>query len=80
MITINLDIVLATRRMTLSELSEKVGVNLTNLSILKTGKARAIRFSTLNAICKVLDCKPGDILDYEPDSDGVEIIEEERLS
>lgn len=70
MITINLDIVLATRRMTLSELSEKVGVNLANLSILKTGKARAIRFTTLNAICKVLDCKPGDILDYEPDSEG----------
>lgn len=67
MITINLDIVLATRRMTLSELSEKVGVNLANLSILKTGKARAIRFTTLSAICKVLDCKPGDILDYEPD-------------
>lgn len=80
MITVNLDLVLAMHRMTLSELSEKVGVNLTNLSILKTGKARAIRFSTLNAICKVLDCKPGDILDYEPDSDGVEIIEEERLS
>ncbi len=77
MITINLDIVLATRRMTLSELSEKVDVNLTNLSILKTGKARAIRFTTLNAICRVLDCKPGDILDYEPDSEGVGIIEEE---
>ncbi len=73
MITINLDMVLATRRMTLSELSEKVGVNLTNLSILKTGKARAIRFTTLNAICKVLDCKPGDILDYEPDPEGTPI-------
>lgn len=71
MITINLDIVLATRRMTLSELSEKVDVNLTNLSILKTGKARAIRFTTLNAICRVLDCKPRDILDYEPDSEGI---------
>lgn len=75
MITINLDIVLATHRMTLSELSEKVDVNLTNLSILKTGKARAIRFTTLNAICKVLNCKPGDILDYQPDSEGLEIIE-----
>jgi putative transcriptional regulator len=53
--------------MTLSELSEKVDVNLTNLSILKTGKARAIRFSTLNAICKALGCKPGDILDFVPD-------------
>ena len=80
MITLNLDIVLATRRMTLSELSEKVGVNLTNLSILKTGKARAIRFTTLNAICKVLDCKPGDILDYEPDPEGVEIIEDQLLA
>ena len=75
MITINLDIVLATRRMTLSELSEKVDVNLTNLSILKTGKARAIRFTTLDAICKVLNCRPGDILDYQPDSEGLEIIE-----
>ncbi|MCQ2175608.1 MAG: helix-turn-helix transcriptional regulator [Bacteroidales bacterium] len=76
MITINLDIVLATRRMTLSELSEKVDVNLTNLSILKTGKARAIRFTTLDAICKVLNCRPGDILDYQPDPEGLEIIEE----
>ena len=76
MITINLDIVLATRRMTLSELSEKVGVNLTNLSILKTGKARAIRFTTLDAICKVLNCRPGDILDYQPDPEDLEIIEE----
>ena len=65
--------------MTLSELSEKVNVNLTNLSILKTGKARAIRFTTLNAICRVLDCKPGDILDYEPDSEGVEMIDDEEL-
>ena len=76
MITINLDIVLATRRMTLSELSKKVDVNLTNLSILKTGKARAIRFTTLNAICKVLNCKPGDILDYQPDPEDLEVIEE----
>ena len=76
MITINLDIVLAIRRMTLSELSEKVDVNLTNLSILKTGKARAIRFTTLDAICKVLNCRPGDILDYQPDPEGLEIIEE----
>ena len=78
MITINLDIVLATRRMTLSELSEKVDVNLTNLSILKTGKARAIRFTTLNAICRVLDCKPGDILDYKPDPEGIQVLEDEE--
>lgn len=78
MITINLDLVLAMHRMTLSELSEKVGVNLTNLSILKTGKARAIRFSTLNAICRVLECKPGDILDYEPDPEGVQLVEDDE--
>lgn len=77
MITINLDILLATRRMTLGELSEKVGISMTNLSILKTGKARAIRFSTLNAICTVLGCRPGDILDYEPDPEGLEIPVEE---
>lgn len=75
MITINLDLVLAMHRMTLSELSEKVGVNLANLSILKTGKARAIRFTTLNSICKVLNCKPGDILDYEPDPEGTQALE-----
>ena len=64
--------------MTLSELSEKVDVNLTNLSILKTGKARAIRFTTLNAICRVLDCKPGDILDYEPNPEGIQVLENEE--
>lgn len=56
---------LAKRKMSLTELSEKVGVTMSNLSILKTGKAKAIRFSTLEAICEVLDCQPGDILEYE---------------
>ncbi|MBC8265349.1 MAG: helix-turn-helix transcriptional regulator [Flavobacteriales bacterium] len=65
MIIINLDVMLATRKMSLTELSEKVGITMSNLSILKKGKARAIRFSTLEAICRVLDCQPGDILEYK---------------
>lgn len=63
-IVINLDVVMAKRKMSLTELSERVGVTVSNLSILKTGKAKAIRFSTLEAICKTLDCQPGDILEY----------------
>ncbi|MFL5462463.1 MAG: helix-turn-helix domain-containing protein [Gemmatimonadaceae bacterium] len=66
-ITIKLDDVLYERRMTLTELAEKVGLTLANLSIIKTGKARAIRFSTLDAICDALSCQPGDILRYEPE-------------
>ncbi len=61
-----MDVMLARRKMSLSELAEKVGLTLSNLSILKTGKAKAIRFSTLEAICKALDCQPGDILEYQP--------------
>jgi putative transcriptional regulator len=64
-ITVSLDTVLEDRGMTLTELSEAVGITLANLSILKTGKARAIRFTTLESICKVLDCQPGDILGFE---------------
>ena len=64
MIEIDLDVMLAMRKMTSLELSEKIGITQANLSILKTGKARAIRFSTLDAICKVLDCQPGDIIKY----------------
>ncbi|WP_282630584.1 helix-turn-helix domain-containing protein [Empedobacter sedimenti] len=64
-IIINLDVMMAKRKMSLNELSEKVGITLSNLSILKNGKAKAIRFETLDAICKALDCKPGDIIDYE---------------
>lgn len=66
-IIINLDVVMAKRKMSLNELSEKVGLTLANLSILKTGKAKAIRFSTLEAICKALDCQPGDILEFVAD-------------
>lgn len=63
-ITVHLDAMMAKRKMSLNELSEKVGLTLANLSILKTGKAKAIRFSTLEAICMALDCQPGDILAY----------------
>ena len=63
-IIVNLDVMMAKRKMSLSELSEKVDLTLANLSILKTGKAKAIRFSTLEAICQVLDCQPGDLLEY----------------
>ncbi|ERL10697.1 Cro/C1-type HTH DNA-binding domain protein [Olsenella profusa F0195] len=62
----NLDVMLARRRMTLTELSERVGVTIANLSILKNGKARAIRFTTLAAICRELECQPGDVLEYVP--------------
>lgn len=64
-IIINLDVMLAKRKMSLTELSEKVGLTIVNLSILKTGKAKGVRFDTLEAICKVLVCKPGDIIDME---------------
>ena len=67
MIEINLDIVLAMRRMTSAELAEKIGITQANLSVLKTGKARAIRFSTLESICEVLECQPGDIIKFIPD-------------
>lgn len=63
-IVVNLDVVMAKRKMSLNELSDKVGLTLSNLSILKTGKAKAIRFSTLEAICTVLECQPGDILEH----------------
>ncbi|WP_411811353.1 helix-turn-helix domain-containing protein [Chryseobacterium scophthalmum] len=66
-IIVNLDVVMAKRKMSLNELSEKVGLTLSNLSILKTGKAKAIRFSTLELICDVLECQPGDILEYVSD-------------
>jgi putative transcriptional regulator len=66
-IIVNLDVEMAKRKMSLNELSEKVGLTLSNLSILKTGKAKAIRFSTLEAICSALECQPGDILEYVDD-------------
>jgi putative transcriptional regulator len=66
-IQVNLDMMLVRRKMSLTELSERVGVTIANLSVLKTGRARAVRFSTLDAICRALDCQPGDILEYNPD-------------
>jgi putative transcriptional regulator len=66
-IIVNLDVMMAKRKMSLNELSEKVDLTLSNLSILKTGKAKAVRFTTLAAICKALDCQPGDILEYRED-------------
>lgn len=66
MIEVNLDVMLALKKMSSSELSERIGITPANLSILKTGKAKAVRFSTLDAICQALDCQPGDILKYIP--------------
>ncbi|WP_422122284.1 helix-turn-helix domain-containing protein [Planococcus sp. X10-3] len=68
-IIINIDVMLAKRKMSVTELTEKVGITMANLSILKNGKAKAIRFSTLEAICKALDCQPGDILEYRADEE-----------
>jgi len=64
-IIINIDVMLAKRKMSVTELADKVGITMANISILKNGKAKAIRFSTLEAICKALDCQPGDILEYK---------------
>ena len=72
MIYVNLDVMLAKRRMTLTQLSEKIGLTIANLSVLKTGKAKAVRFSTLDAICRALDCQPGDILEFREDGNGSE--------
>jgi putative transcriptional regulator len=67
MIVINVDVMLARRKMSSGELAERVGITAANLSILKTGKAKAIRFTTLDALCAALDCQPGDLLEYRPD-------------
>ena len=69
-IIVNLDVMLARRKMQSKELAEKVGITMAKLSILKTGKAKAIRFSTLNAICTALDCQPADILEFRPDDES----------
>lgn len=71
-IIVNLDVMMAKRKMSATELSNKLGITMANLSILKNNKARAVRFTTLNEICKVLDCQPGDILEYVEDDDEVE--------
>ena len=71
MIIINIDVMLAKRKMSVTELSEKVGITMANISILKNGKAKAIKIETLDKICKALQCQPGDILEFKEDSDGV---------
>ena len=68
-IIINIDVMLAKRKMSVTELSERVGITMANISVLKNGKAKAVKISTLNSICKALDCQPGDILDYVEDGD-----------
>lgn len=68
-IVVNVDVMLAKRKMSSGELAEKVGISAANLSILKTGKAKAVRFTTLNALCKALNCQPADILEYVPDEE-----------
>ena len=68
-IIVNLDVMMAKRKMSSTELSEKLGITMANLSILKNNKAKAVRFSTLNSICKILDCQPGDILEYVEDAE-----------
>ena len=73
MIVVNLDGMMARRKMSLNELSERVNITLANLSILKTGKAKAIRFTTLNAICEALSCQPGDILEFREGDQGQEL-------
>ena len=70
-IIVNVDVMMAKRKITLTELAEKIGITPANLSVLKTGKAKAIRFSTLQSLCKVLRCQPGDILEYQPDDGEV---------
>lgn len=72
-IIVNLDVVMARRKMSLTELSGKVDITLANLSVLKNSKAKAVRFSTLEAICRALDCQPGDILEYVPEEKGFQI-------
>ena len=69
MITVNLDVMLAKRKMSLTELAQKVDITIANLSILKTGKAKAVRFSTLDALCRALQCQPGDILEFTADGE-----------
>lgn len=74
MIIINIDVMLAKRKMSVTELTEKVGITMANLSILKNGHAKAIRFSTLEAICKALDCQPGDILEYNENQKDEKVV------
>lgn len=75
-IIINLDVMMAKRKIGLTELAKEVDITMANLSILKNNKAKAVRFTTLNAICKALDCQPGDILEYVPEEQGIQISKE----
>jgi putative transcriptional regulator len=75
-IKVNLDLLLVHRKMSLTQLAEEVGITLSNMSLLKTGKVRGIRFTTLDAICRTLQCKPGDILDYEPGPEEADVTPE----
>lgn len=77
-IIINIDVMLAKRKMSVTELSERVGITMANLSILKNGKAKAIRLTTLDAICKALDCQPGDILEYRPEEENDNALEKPK--
>lgn len=77
-IIINLDVMMAKRKMSLNTLSEQVGITLSNLSILKQGKAKAIRLNTLEAICQALNCQPGDILEYQPENFGTPVLESQN--
>jgi putative transcriptional regulator len=76
-IVINIDVMLAKRKMSVTELAEKVGITLANISVLKNGRAKAVRFSTLNEICRAFNCQVGDLLEYVPDADiGVKIVDD----
>ena len=77
MIIVNIDVMLAKRKMSVTELTQKVGITMTNMSLLKNGKVKGLKFSTLEKICETLDCQPGDILEYVPEGDGAEVSEEE---
>ena len=78
-IIINIDVMLAKRKMSVTELAEKVGITMANISVLKNGKAKAIRLSTLEAVCKALSCQPGDILEYKSKSDGLQDFAEDTI-
>ena len=78
-IIINIDVMLAKRKMSVTELAEKVGITMANISVLKNGKAKAIRLSTLEAVCKALACQPGDILEYQDKSDSLPVFPEDTV-
>lgn len=79
-IIVNLDVMMARRKISLGDLAERMNITASNLSILKTGKAKAIRFSTLNSICTILDCQPGDILEFKPDEEDEDLLDSHIFS